>query len=350
MTNRRKNILNILFLLFVFAFTVYHVFEDKDIGEIVRLMRTVRLEFLIPGVLCVLLFIGGESVIIHYLMSSLSIRIRGWKCFLFSSVGFFFSCITPSASGGQPMQVYYMKKERIPVPVSTLVLLIVTITYKSVLVLIGAFLWLCGRSLIRTYLTEVLPVFYPGLALNVVCVALMLITVFHQAFAGQMMQKALKLLEQIHILKKREDRRERLEHSMIQYRETAEYLKSHRRVMGNVLLLTFLQRIALFSTTYFVYCAFGLHGTTMPEIVLLQAVISVAVDMLPLPGGMGISEKLFLTIFAPVFGVKLLLPAMILSRGLSYYAQLFISALMTAVAQLTLGKEKKKEKKNDWLL
>ncbi len=40
--------------------------------------------------------------------------------------------------------------------------------------------------------------------------------------------------------------------------------------------------------------------------------------MLPLPGGMGISETLFLTIFSPVFG-GLLLPGMVLSRGLGYY-------------------------------
>ncbi len=52
---------------------------------------------------------------------------------------------------------------------------------------------------------------------------------------------------------------------------------------------------------------------------LLQAVISVSVDMLPLPGGMGISETLFLKIFPPVFGSTLLLPAMVLSRGLGYY-------------------------------
>lgn len=55
--------------------------------------------------------------------------------------------------------------------------------------------------------------------------------------------------------------------------------------------------------------------------------------MLPLPGGMGISEALFLRSFAPVFGT-LLLPAMVLSRGLGYYSELFISAIFTAAAQI----------------
>ena len=71
---------------------------------------------------------------------------------------------------------------------------------------------------------------------------------------------------------------------------------------------------------------------------MLQAVISVSVDMLPLPGGMGISEKLFSIIFRTVFGAALLLPGMILSRGLSYYTELLLSAVMTVIGHLTLGR------------
>ena len=53
-------------------------------------------------------------------------------------------------------------------------------------------------------------------------------------------------------------------------------------------------RFALFTATWFVYKAFGLSGQSAWLIILLQSTISVSVDMLPLPGGMGISEKLFL--------------------------------------------------------
>ena len=77
---------------------------------------------------------------------------------------------------------------------------------------------------------------------------------------------------------------------------------------------------------------------------LLQAVISVSVDMLPLPGGMGISETLFLKIFPPVFGNTLLLPAMVLSRGLGYYGELLVSAVFTIVAQLTIGNTKREKR------
>ena len=221
------------------------------------------------------------------------------------------------------MQIYYMKKEKIPIPVSTLVLMIVTIIYKMVLVLIGVILLIIGQGFVKKYLTGILPVFYLGVGLNVMCVTFMLILVFHPVLAKAMMKKGLRLLEGLHILKRKEERMQKLEESMDLYNDTAKYLK----------------RIALFLTTYFVYCAFGLSGKSILDIVLLQVVISIAVDMLPLPGGMGISEQLFLIIFVPIFSPKFLLPGMILSRGLGYYAQLFISAIMTVVAQFTLGKK-----------
>jgi hypothetical protein len=61
--------------------------------------------------------------------------------------------------------------------------------------------------------------------------------------------------------------------------------------------------------------------------------------MLPLPGGMGISESLYMVMFVPVFGT-MLLPSMLLSRGIAYYGQLLISAGMTCVAHLIIGRKK----------
>lgn len=333
MQTKKKALFNVSFLLVVFGLTVYGVFHGEDLGAMAEAIRSSQIKWLIPGVCLVVFFIWGESIIIWYMMRSFGIRLKKRICFLFSSVGFFFSCITPSASGGQPMQIYYMKKEKIPIPVSTVILMVVTITYKLVLVVIGLGILIFGRGFLHRYLEGILPVYYLGLTLNVFCVAFMTLLVFHPVMAEDMLLKGMDLLERIRLMKKKEARRQKLKDSMEVYRETAAYLKEHKKVLFHVIVLTFLQRIALFSVTWFVYLAFRMHGTSFLNVILLQAVISVAVDMLPLPGGMGISETLFLNIFATVFpGV--LLPAMVLSRGLGYYSQLLISALFTVVAQI----------------
>ena len=338
MKSRKKIIFNGVFLAVVFALTVYGVFHGEDLSSMMDAIHRADKRWLIPGIALVAFFIWGESIIIWYMMRSSGICLKKRTCFLFSSVGFFFSCITPSASGGQPMQIYYMKKEKISIPVSTVILMIVTITYKLVLVVIGVGIAIFGRGFLHKYLEGILPVFYLGLALNIFCVTFMTILVFHPLLAKAILVKGMKLLERLHLMKKKEGRLKKLEDSMDTYRNTAAYLKNNPFVIVKVIGITFIQRMALFAVTWFVYQAFGLHGTGFWEILFLQAVISVSVDMLPLPGGMGISETLFLNIFSPVFG-GLLLPGMVLSRGLGYYGELLISAVFTVVAQLTIGKK-----------
>ena len=263
-------------------------------------------------------------------------------CALYSFVGFFFSCITPSATGGQPMQIYYMKKDKLPIPVTTLVLMIVTITYKAVLVLIGILLWIFGKEFLTGYLGQYMWVFYLGVALNVFCVSFMMILVFAPGLAKWLMVKGMKLLEHFRFLKPRKSRLEKLENSMDQYHATAAFWAGHKLVILKVFLITFVQRIILFTVTYWVYRSLGFHEYGIVTLTILQSVISVSVDMLPLPGGMGISESLYLVIFAQVFG-ETLLPAMLLSRGISYYVQMLISAVMTCVAHLVIGRKVQKE-------
>lgn len=131
MRNKKKAIFNTIFLILIFSITVYMVFKGEDLGEIIHTVRQADPVYLLISVVCVVLFILGESVIIFYMMRTLGAKVKMGHCALYSFVGFFFSCITPSASGGQPMQIYFMKKDKLPIPVTTLVLMIVTITYNG---------------------------------------------------------------------------------------------------------------------------------------------------------------------------------------------------------------------------
>lgn len=58
----------------------------------------------------------------------------------------------------------------------------------------------------------------------------------------------------------------------------------------------------------------------------LQASVYISVDMLPLPGSQGISELMYISVFAPVFTDTLLASSMCVTRGLSFYFLLAIGA------------------------
>lgn len=331
-----KKWFNAAFLLVVFGLTLWSVFHGEDLGQLVRYMGNANPGYILPSVACVLLFIVGESVCIAYLLRSLGTRVHFGHCCLYSFIGFFYSCITPSASGGQPMQVIAMRKDQIPVAVSTVVLAIVTITYKLVLVVIGLAVMLWQPEPVMSYLGGAKGLVHLGMALNVGCIALLLVLVFHPSLFRTCAEKTLSLINRIRPFRNPDKLQRRLEDTVGQYTGAADYYRSHKRVILVVFLITLAQRCVLFLVTWLTYRAFGLQGESLLTILMLQSLISVAVDMLPLPGGMGISENLFLEIFLPVFGASLILPGMVVSRGISYYSQLIISAVMTVAASFII--------------
>lgn len=342
MASKKKLLFQILFLLAVAGFTMGSIFYGKDVEEILKYTKQAEPVYLLLSIVCVVFFIWGESIILFYMLRSFGTRVRAGRCYLYSCIGFFFSCITPSATGGQPAQIYYMKKDDIPVPVSTVILMVVTITYKLVLVVVGGAILLLRPHKVMGYLEPVLPWCYLGIALNVFCVLFMCFLVFYPGMAEQALLLLLDLAEHLHLMKKKAERRERLKQAMQVYKETAGYLAVHWKIVFHAFLITVAQRFSLFFVTSLTYLAFGQSGESLFDLLLLQAMISVSVDMLPLPGGMGISEGLFLGIFRPIFGEELTIPAMLVSRGISYYGQLIISALLTVYANFRIGSKRKK--------
>ena len=332
----KKTIGNLIFLLLVFGFTIYYVFHGEDLGAMMGYIKAADVRFWIAGIVLVVLFILSESVIIYYMMRSVGQPVVLTHCFLYSFVGFFFSAITPSATGGQPAQLYFMKKDNLSLSISTVILMVVTITYKAVLVVLGLVVIIFRPPVIMYYLEPVMGWCYLGVALNVFCVAFMMLLVFHPTLAGNILITLIHIFCKFIHTKKEKKWTQRIENAMERYRSVADYFRQNKLVIVNVLVITFVQRIIWFFITYLVYLSFTLHQLNPFSITALQGMISVSVDMLPLPGGMGISEKLFLSIFRPICGEKLVLPVMVVSRGISYYTQLIISALMTGVAYFTI--------------
>ena len=329
--------LNIAFLLLLLALTLWLIFRDQDLGPIIETLQSVPAGYILIGLALVVFYVCGESVIIKYLLHAVRIKAPLINCIRYSFVGFFFSCITPSATGGQPAQIYYMKKQDIDIPTATIVLMLVTIEYKFVLVFIGLGLAAFGQGLVQTLTREAQFYLYLGLGLNVFCVIFMSFLVFLPDTAKYLITKGFLLLQKLNKIKNKHNRMERLQASMDNYKRASVFLKANKLVIVNTTLITFVQRILLFFVTYVVYRSFGLSGLSAVTVTLLQAAISVSVDMLPLPGGMGISERLFLQIFSPIFGsTALTLSGMLMSRGISYYMLIIISGIVTCITHLTV--------------
>ena len=112
-----------------------------------------------------------------------------------------------------------------------------------------------------------------------------------------------------------------------QYHEAVVFLIGHKNKIAFVLILTFIQRCSVFFMTWLIYRGMGLTGESVPSIMILQASVYIAVDMLPLPGAQGITEIMYKASFGQVFKGALLPASMCLTRGLNFYFLLIVSAV-----------------------
>ena len=149
---KKKYLLNGLFLLALIGGTFYFILKDQEFDQLLNYILEANPVWLLVGLFLMFIFVSFESVVIHYLSKTLSCAVSFLNCIKYSFVGFFISAITPSATGGQPVQMYYMKSDGIPLTISSLVLMIVTIAYKAVLLILAAVMLLVNSTFVMEHI------------------------------------------------------------------------------------------------------------------------------------------------------------------------------------------------------
>ena len=71
------------------------------------------------------------------ILKALKKKITLKRGIFYSLVEFYFSGITPSSTGGQPVQLYYMTKDKIPMRKSYITLMLNTIYFKLIILILG---------------------------------------------------------------------------------------------------------------------------------------------------------------------------------------------------------------------
>lgn len=335
-----KNIANTLFLFALLGCTYYLLFREQELSEIVASIKMAKNSYLYLGIVFVVVFICSESFIIYHLMDAVKRRISILWCIRYSFVGFFYSAVTPSATGGQPMQIYYMNKDGIDIATSSVVLIIVTAMYKVVLISLCVVLGIFNWAFIKEHVSSIWFLVAFGIIANVVFVAFLLVAIFKQSFASKVLGGMISWLGNKGIIKNRDKWLKKTLGAVKKYDTSAGYIKGNKRVLMHCFLITLVQRIVLFAVTFLIYKAFSLKGHSAIQIIALQSYIALAADSLPLPGGIGATESSFLVLFADVFTEDLVLPGMLLSRGITYYALIAMSAAVTFITHMMSGRKK----------
>lgn len=336
-----KNVTGMIFLAILIGATLWTVLKDNDIGDIFNTMLSLQPLWLILASAASIFFVCAEGFMIWYLLRTIKCRTSLLSCFGYSFVGFFFSGITPSASGGQPMQLYYMTKDKIKISDSTVALTVVAVLYKTILVLIGIAVAVFFNSTINEYLSGYIYLFYFGLGLNFVVVLVLLFLMINPNAFRKIMHKCERLLVKMHILKPSLDRIRKLTNIAYDYNHAIMCFIKNMKAIVVTAIITLVQRCSIFFVTYFIYKGMGLNDKDIILITVLQASIYVAVDLLPLPGSQGISELMYQTVFCTVFTGTYLPASVLITRGVSFYLPLIIGIIVTVFFHVTRTKKSK---------
>ena len=329
--NRKKKLaINVILFLAIMVFTMWFVFRDEGVEAVLTAMKQMSFAHLLLAIAIALFFVSAEGVMIWYLLRSIDGTSSLFSCIRCSFIGFLFSGITPSATGGQPMQLYYLKRDGNSWSLSSVALMTVALMYKLVLVLFGVGILLFWHAPLRGYLgTGYYRLFLLGLTLNTLLVVGLLMVMFTPSVIRLLSGKAEWLAVKLHLLKKAGSKQARLDHFMDNYQNALSFLKEHKRKMFVVLLGTVVQRAAVFALTYVVYRGMGMSGVALTTIMWLQAAVYIAVDMLPIPGAQGITEAMYRRAFLIIFTAGHVTASMCISRGVSFYLMICVGLVVT---------------------
>ena len=333
MNQKMKKWLCPLLLGLLLVWTGHMLLREQSPAQLAAALRGANPLLLLAGFGLMLVFVGSEAACTHLILRTLGSPAPYRRCLGYSCIGFYFSTITPSSTGGQPMQVYAMTKDGISGAHGTLDMLLVTICYQvaTALYALSALLFFPGLfSGLGTGLTALLVFGFSATSLLTVVMVLFLV---RPAWCARLARTLIRLLVRLHLLRDSAPLEARLEVQMAQYAVGGRVLRSRPSLFPRLLGLSLIQLSALYLVPWAVYRALGLSGHSAVEIVALQALMTVAVGLLPLPGAAGASETAFLQAFAAFFG-GLVAPATILSRGISCYGMLLITGLVTLLIHL----------------
>ena len=196
-------------------------------------------------------------------------------------LGQYFNCITPSSTGGQPMQVYYFTKFGVPMSHAMTALLSKFIMYQFVLTGYSAVVLIARFNNFSTDYAPLMALVILGFIINTIVIILLFMLAFFKKPVKKLAVWAVKLLAKIHIFKFRfikseEDKIKKIrsvEEIVDEYHDNFVFIKKKPWLIIRLIIYNVIQLTAYFSISYVIYLGFGLSGTDYLTIISCPAFV-----------------------------------------------------------------------------
>lgn len=254
-------------------------------------------------------------------------------------LGFFYSAVTPLASGGQPFQVVHLHRRGVSVSTATSVICMAYVLWKAALVVLGVLgLLVCGGAL-SALSAAWLPVLLLGLLIHLALLALVLLSAAFPRAMTRLGAACIRRAFGWRLLAGHSAEAARWVEKwtgfVTEYHHAFACGFRNPRAMLAAGALALVQCAAYMSVAYCAYRSFGLSGAAYFPVMLTQVLLHVGASFFPMPGASGASEGGFLLVFTQLFGPFLTM-GMLIWRLSTYYLTILLGYIAVVAERFTL--------------
>ncbi|MBP5154807.1 MAG: flippase-like domain-containing protein [Lachnospiraceae bacterium] len=285
-----------------------------------------RWGFLVLSVLFFAVAFAAETLKYYSMMRQMTERKDYGTAFRVALYGRYYDNITPSGAGGQPFQIYFLRRCGLPLNASFAIPIFAFVTQQLVFVALSLFAFLVfgGRF---AHPTIKVTAFIGLIFYSLVPVTIILSARFPD-LTGKVACLLIRLLVKLRIVKDPEAAAEKAQVRIREYSEAMAFLNSKKYLVWRLVGLSVIYHLARASLPFFILHAFGGSGSWL-DITIATFFIYAAITIIPTPGGAGAAEASFYLVFSGLPDPGLVFWAMLLWRFFSYYIYIIGGFLLT---------------------
>ena len=334
MKNKNNNVIKFLFnvciILIVLIIVLYFSLKD-NYSEIITSIKNMNPIWSILAILILVIYRALISFSHYQLIINNNEKIPFYKCLQINFIILFFHGVTPFATGGQPMEIYFLHKEGIRIPKATNITLQNFIVYQIALVTTGIF------SLIYNAKVGLFPndslikrLVILGFIINFLVLVITYLISFSEKMNSFILNKCISFLYKVKIIKNKEEIAKKLKDYLDNFHENAKILKQNPQKFLSLIIINILGLCILYSMPYIIALGLGKPISLLSTIVATAYVMIIG-SFVPIPGGTGGIEYGFMFFFQYLIKGHILNATMLLWRFISYYIGVIIGAVALAI-------------------
>ena len=323
----KKKFINVI-LIIIFTLIVLYFSLKDNYDEIIELLLNSDIRWLFIGYLFVLSYTFLKSIVTNNIINKFK-KFNLKKTFNLQLMTFFFNAITPFSTGGQPFQVYVLKKNKLSLSDGTNVIIQESIIHQIALIIVGI-LAIIINYLFNIYHFEgiILIFLVLGFGLNILIIFLLFLISHSNKIDKLITKYIVKLLTFLKVIKNKQILN-KLHNTIDNFNYNSKILLKNKKRFIKLILINCIALLCLYIVPLTILFSFNNYISFDGIIAItLVSFISIISSYVPLPGGIGGQEYLFILMFGLYVNQPLLSSLMIMWRFITYYLPMIVGAVI----------------------